>query len=177
MRLPANLGRLLPALCLGVLLSACSTFGQRDPLRIDLVGLEPLPGQGMEMRFMVKLRVQNPNDEPIEYNGIALDLDVNGQPLASGVSDQTGEVPRFGERVVSVPLTVSAFRLPPGLGPEQQRSDPGHALRGEGQARRRPVRHRALQRKGHPRLLRAGRRRAEDQGALRRFGRGARNPI
>ena len=109
MRLPANLGRLLPALCLGVLLSACSTFGQRDPLRIDLVGLEPLPGQGMEMRFMVKLRVQNPNDEPIEYNGIALDLDVNGQPLASGVSDQTGEVPRFGERVVSVPLTVSAF--------------------------------------------------------------------
>ncbi len=61
------------------------------------------------MRFMVKLRVQNPNDEPIEYNGIALDLDVNGQPLASGVSDQTGEVPRFGERVVSVPLTVSAF--------------------------------------------------------------------
>ena len=73
MRLPANLGRLLPALCLGVLLSACSTFGQRDPLRIDLVGLEPLPGQGMEMRFMVKLRVQNPNDEPIEYNGIALD--------------------------------------------------------------------------------------------------------
>ena len=63
----------------------------------------------MEMRFMVKLRVQNPNDEPIEYNGIALDLDVNGQPLASGVSDQTGEVPRFGERVVSVPLTVSAF--------------------------------------------------------------------
>ena len=109
MRLPANLGRLLPALCLGVLLSACSTFGQRDPLRIDLVGLEPLPGQGMEMRFMVKLRVQNPNDEPIGYNGIALDLDVNGQPLASGVSDQTGEVPRFGERVVSVPLTVSAF--------------------------------------------------------------------
>lgn len=109
MRLPANLGRLLPALCLGVLLSACSTFGQRDPLRIDLVGLEPLPGQGMEMRFMVKLRVQNPNDQPIEYNGIALDLDVNGQPLASGVSDQTGEVPRFGERVVSVPLTVSAF--------------------------------------------------------------------
>ncbi len=63
----------------------------------------------MEMRFMVKLRVQNPNDEPIEYNGIALDLDVNGQGLASGVSDQTGEVPRFGERVVSVPLTVSAF--------------------------------------------------------------------
>ena len=83
MRLPANLGRLLPALCLGVLLSACSTFGQRDPLRIDLVGLEPLPGQGMEMRFMVKLRVQNPNDEPIEYNGIALALAVNGQPLAA----------------------------------------------------------------------------------------------
>ncbi|MBM7062898.1 LEA type 2 family protein [Pseudomonas sp. UL073] len=90
-------------------LSACASFTERDPLRIDLAGLEPLPGQGMEMRFLLKLRVQNPNDEVISYNGVALDLTVNGQPLASGVSDQRGEVPRFGESLIEVPLTISAF--------------------------------------------------------------------
>jgi len=91
-------------------LGACSTlFGGRDPLRVDLVGLEPIAGQGMEARFAVKLRVQNPNEDAIDYNGIALDLAVNGQPLASGVSDASGQVPCFGEKVISVPVSISAF--------------------------------------------------------------------
>lgn len=90
-------------------LSGCANLTPRDPVRIDLVGMEPVPGQGLEMRFVVKLRVQNPNDTPIRYNGIALDLDINDQPLASGVSDQAGEIPRFSETVVSVPVTISAF--------------------------------------------------------------------
>ena len=90
-------------------LGACASLGNHDPLRVDLVGLEPLPGQGLEVRFAVKLRVQNPNDSAVSFNGMALDLDVNGQPLASGVSDQRGTVPRFGESVLEVPVTISAF--------------------------------------------------------------------
>lgn len=90
-------------------LAACSTFAPRDPLHIDLVGLEPLPGEGLEMRFAVKLRIQNPNDRAIAYNGVALQLEINNQPLASGVSDQRGQVPRFGEALISVPVTISAY--------------------------------------------------------------------
>ena len=91
-------------------LGACSSlFGLRDPLRVDLVGLEPVAGQGMEARFILKLRVQNPNESAIDYDGIALDLAVNGQPLASGVSDASGQVPRFGEKVISVPVSISVF--------------------------------------------------------------------
>jgi LEA14-like dessication related protein len=59
----------------------------------------------------VKLRVQNPNDAPIDFDGVALDLDLNGRAFASGVSDQRGTVPRFGETIVSVPVTVSAFSV------------------------------------------------------------------
>jgi hypothetical protein len=90
-------------------LGACSSFSARDPLRIDLAGLEPLPGQGLEMRFMLTLRVQNPNDVAVDYRGIALELEVNNQPLASGVSDQSGQVPSFGESLLSVPVSISAF--------------------------------------------------------------------
>lgn len=61
--------------------------------------------------MLVKLRVQNPNDSPIAYNGIYVDLDVQNRPFASGVSNVSGEVPRFGETVISVPVSVSAFRL------------------------------------------------------------------
>jgi hypothetical protein len=90
-------------------LSACSTLAPRDPLHIDLVGLEPLPGQGLEVRFALKLRVQNPNETPIDFNGVAVQLDINKQPLASGVSNQSGQVPRFGETVISIPVSISAY--------------------------------------------------------------------
>ncbi|GLU39727.1 MULTISPECIES: LEA type 2 family protein [Pseudomonas] len=109
-RLLATL-RLFLALGLILGLGACASLFGNDPLKIDLVGLEPLAGQGMEARFAVKLRVQNPNDRDIDYDGVALDLSINGRPLASGVSDQRGQVPRFGEAVLSVPVSISAFRL------------------------------------------------------------------
>ncbi|MCJ8203668.1 LEA type 2 family protein [Pseudomonas sp. RGM2987] len=92
-------------------LSACALFPHRDPLNINVVGIEPLPSQELEMRFAVKLRLQNPNETAIDYNGVALDLEVNGRPLASGVSDQTGSIPRYSEAIVSIPVSISAFSV------------------------------------------------------------------
>lgn len=97
---------LLPALLLG----ACAGWPGREPVRVTVAGLEPLPGQGLELRFLVKLRVQNPSDAPIAYDGIALALELRGLPFASGVSDASGSVPRFGEAVLGVPVTVSALQ-------------------------------------------------------------------
>lgn len=88
-------------------LAGCASIG--DPLRVAVVGVEPLQGAGLELRFAVKLRVQNPNDMGIDFDGVAVDLEVNGKNLASGVSDQKGTVPRFGEALIAVPVTVSAF--------------------------------------------------------------------
>jgi hypothetical protein len=101
--------RLLASLALLGLLTACASMAPRDPLHIDLAGLEPLPSQGLEARFNLKLRVQNPNERAVDYQGVALELEVNGQPLASGVSAQRGQVPRFGETIIEVPVTISAF--------------------------------------------------------------------
>jgi LEA14-like dessication related protein len=104
--------RRLLMICLSVLvftgITACASLSGREPVKVNVVNVEPLTGQGLELRFMVKLRVQNPNDAPVEFDGIAIDLDVRGTDFASGVSDQRGTVPRFGELVLSVPVTVSA---------------------------------------------------------------------
>jgi LEA14-like dessication related protein len=96
-------------LMLACTLTGCAGLFGADPLRVSVAGIEPLDGQGLEMRFNVKLRVQNPNDSTISFSGVSLDLELNGTPFASGVSDQGGTVQRFGETVVSVPLTVPAF--------------------------------------------------------------------
>jgi LEA14-like dessication related protein len=87
----------------------CATL--RDPLDVTVAGIEPLQGEGMEIRMLVKLRVQNPNDSEINFTGAAVNLDVQGKTFASGVSDTPGTVPRFGEAVVAVPVSISVLRL------------------------------------------------------------------
>jgi len=94
-----------------LMLAGCASMPSQDPLQVTVAGIEPLQGEGMEVRLLVKLRVQNPNDTPLEFNGAALNLDVMGRRFASGVSDQSGTVPRFGETIVAVPVTVSVLRM------------------------------------------------------------------
>ena len=92
-------------------LGACAGLPEKDPLQVTVAGIEPMQGEGLELRMLVKLRVQNPNDAPVEYTGAYLQLDVQGRRFATGVSDAGGTVPRFGEAVVAVPVTVSAARM------------------------------------------------------------------
>ncbi|HEX4824280.1 MAG TPA: LEA type 2 family protein [Candidatus Polarisedimenticolaceae bacterium] len=100
------------ALACLLLVSGCASIPHRDPLIVTVAGIEPLDhSEGLEMRMMVKLRVQNPNDAPVDYNGMAVQMAVQGKSFASGVSDETGSVPRFGEAVVSVPITISAMNM------------------------------------------------------------------
>ncbi|PVZ20274.1 MULTISPECIES: LEA type 2 family protein [unclassified Pseudomonas] len=103
--------RTLLATSLTLLLSGCALFSPSDPVTVNVVGIDPLPGQDLEARMAVHLRLQNPNDRPIDYDGVALSLEINGQPLANGVSDQHGQVARYGEAMLTVPVSISAFSV------------------------------------------------------------------
>lgn len=101
----------ISCLILVALLAGCASLPKHDPLQVTVAGIESLPGEGLELRLLVKLRVQNPNDSPVEFDGIGLKLDVQGRTFASGVSDEVGTVPRFGEAIVQVPVTVSVLKV------------------------------------------------------------------
>lgn len=92
-------------------LAGCAGMARQEPLQVTVADIQPLAAEGLEMRMMVRLRVQNPNDAPVDYDGVFLRLDVLDRTFATGVSDQRGTVPRFGESVVGVPVTVSALRM------------------------------------------------------------------
>ena len=125
--------RALLWMVLACVAAGCSQLPLRDPLRISLVGIEPLPGQGLELRMAMKLRVQNPNDTAVDFDGVALEVDLRGLSFASGVSDQVGSVPRYSEVVVSVPVSVSAMSvLRQGLSfANGDRSSVTYAIRGK----------------------------------------------
>lgn len=126
--------RLFLVLLMAYGLGACALFPPRDPVNISVIGIEPLPGQELELRMAVKMRVQNPNESPIDYNGIALNLEVNGQPLAAGVSDQQGHIGRYDEAVIVVPVSITAFsflRQAYGLGTVDSLKGLPYKLRGK----------------------------------------------
>ena len=74
------------------------------------------------MRMMVKLRVQNPNDAPVEDDGVYVKLEVLEKTFATSVSDERGSNPPFGEFIISVPVTVS--RTGPGANSDRATSRP-----------------------------------------------------
>lgn len=105
----------LSRMCLSsglVFVSGCAALpGMARPPLVHVVGVERLPGEALEQRLALKLRIQNPNAEPLDFNGLSIELDVNNRPLATGVSAEFGSIPRYGEAVITVPMTVSATAM------------------------------------------------------------------
>lgn len=103
--------RLLVALATVSVLSACSMFAPQDPVMVTVIGIEPLHGEDLELRMEVRLRVQNPNQEVVDFKGLVMELSLNGQPFASGVSRQQGRIEGYSEQTVTVPVSISALAI------------------------------------------------------------------
>jgi len=94
----------------GWVLAGCANLGLREPVQVNVVGIEPLSGEGMEMRMSVKVRVQNPNDAALDFDGISIALEKaaqHGVPL--GWYDQPVVLP------ASVPLSTYVPIPAPGV--------------------------------------------------------------
>ena len=131
--MPRRRAALLLALLPALGLASCALMPGSEPPRVSVVGVERLKGEGLELRFAIKLRVQNPNASAIEYDGLSIELEVNGKALASGVSNERGTVPRYGEAIVTLPVSVSAvsaIRQAIGLADGPANAEWPYALRG-----------------------------------------------
>lgn len=96
-----------------LLLAGCASLAGKDPLQVAVAGIEPMQeeGEGLELRLLVRLRVQNPNSTPVSYDGAYVKVEVQGKTFATGVSDAGGTLPGFSEAIVEVPVTVSMLRM------------------------------------------------------------------
>ena len=90
-------------------LHACATLP--DPVNVSVAGISSLPGEGLELRMLVKLRVQNPNDVAMPFRGASVRMEVQRRTFASGVSNVASTLPALGEVLVEVPVTVSALNV------------------------------------------------------------------
>ena len=98
---------LLPLL----LVTGCSTMGldDFDEPEVELVGLEPLPSQGMEARFLVRLRIVNPNSTALDIDGMAYEVYLRDSRILSGVSNQPLAIPAFSEETAELEVAAGMF--------------------------------------------------------------------
>lgn len=91
----------LVLLC-GIALGACAVIGIREPLNVTIADLRPIEVGVLEQRYALKVRVLNPNDTEIVFDGVVFDLEINDTPFAKGVSNHSSVIPRFGEALIDV---------------------------------------------------------------------------
>lgn len=95
------------ALALAALLAlaaGCATLYGLAPPRVNVSSVTPVDFTLLEQKFLVKVRVQNPNDADLEVKGMTFDLGLNGKSFATGVSGQSVTIPRFGSNLVEVEM-------------------------------------------------------------------------
>jgi LEA14-like dessication related protein len=102
----------LAAIGLVLMLIGCAGLGKAlDPPRISLADLRIQPSTGLETAFLIQLRVINPNDIDLEVRAVSLDLELNGQPFASGITNTPTTVPAYGSNLIEVQTYSSVIHM------------------------------------------------------------------
>jgi LEA14-like dessication related protein len=83
------------------LLTGCAgSSPHMEPLSVTLSDIQPGQMGLLEQEYLIKIRVQNPNNVEIPVTGLSYRIELNGKSFAKGVSKQDVTVPAFGELVL-----------------------------------------------------------------------------
>lgn len=96
------------------LIAACAAFRPR-PLEVSLHSLRPLEIGLSEQRFMLLLRVDNPNSRDLVVTGLEYQAEIAGKPFARGVSNRRFVLAAQGETLIELPASVRLSQLVDGL--------------------------------------------------------------
>lgn len=91
------------------LLTGCASVQEwkwliKEKPTIALSDIELQEIKALETVFLLKLRIVNPDDIPMEIRSLKCELKINGELFASGSSDERKGLPAFG--TISVPVVV-----------------------------------------------------------------------
>ena len=81
-----------------VTMASCSSLGPKLVApQVSLVGIQIMSADMFAQQFMVRVKVENPNDLEIAVSGIEYEIFLMGDSFAEGVSDSSFMLPAKGE--------------------------------------------------------------------------------
>lgn len=100
--------RYLVLLAAAAVLIACNAIPSHfEKPQVSLANISLAKFGLLEQQFVLTLRVTNPNDYEIPVNGLHVNVDINNQPFAQGVSNEKVTLPRLGEQIVKMTVTTN----------------------------------------------------------------------
>lgn len=98
-------------LIVAVVTGCASMTGLSEAPRISLVSISPAGIRLLEQRFLVSLRIQNPNDRDITIRGLDYEIVVNDKVFARGVSGKPVSVAAWSDTTAEVEVVTSLDRI------------------------------------------------------------------
>lgn len=93
------------------LLGCASLSKYPEVPRVTLSDIEVVETTLLEQVYLVTVRIQNPNEHPIELRGGSFELELNGNDFGSGVTDNQVSVPAYGDAKVQVQMVSTLFGM------------------------------------------------------------------
>jgi LEA14-like dessication related protein len=103
-------------LCSMPLLAGCTgtshlPWENQKNLTVALADIELREVKALETIFLLKLRISNADNTPVEIRSLKCDLKINGATFASGMSDKRQGLPQFGTIMVPMVVYTSKFAI------------------------------------------------------------------
>lgn len=92
-------------------MSGCANLSTFEQPRVSVVDVQLQGGKLLAQKFLVTLRIDNPNDYGFKINGAVVDVFLNDQPLARGLSNQKVSIPKYGSADINVIATVQMLDM------------------------------------------------------------------
>lgn len=91
---------------LALLLGGCSVLKpELEPVQVSLVDIRVLEVGGMEQRYRLWLRFQNPNAMPLPIRGLRVQVSLNGRSLGPEVDPRSLDMHAFGMAETELRMT------------------------------------------------------------------------
>ncbi len=95
-----------------LLLASCSSIPTKvERPTITLAGIEPLDMSLFEQTYLLKLRVQNPNDFDLPLDAMNSIVELNGSRFGQGLSRQRVTIPDYDSAIVETEVISNLFSL------------------------------------------------------------------
>ena len=90
------------------LLAGCTGMpGSLEKPDVNVTSIKIGANEGLEQRFIVGLRITNPNRVALPIHGMSYNLALDGINLAKGVTNKIDTIPAYGEAKIDVEVGIS----------------------------------------------------------------------
>lgn len=100
-------GGLMAAAILAAGTTGCTSMGESEPLSVSLVNLQAADSTLFETSMIAKLRITNPNPDPLEVSGAYFKLYLDHDKVGDGTYQGPVTLAGLSSEVVEVPFHVS----------------------------------------------------------------------